>query len=263
MTYKRVLAAIAMVAVAASPALAQGNSGGNGGGNGSMSGSHYNLNIIGVEKGKSATLAGSNRHTIFVWLGKNGTVSSKIYLVPGEEFKVCDGNATDGVAYDCDGNVLPNLEGAVFQLPCNTNLEAGEDPDGEPSTLLPCEEEDPQLAYEVFARGLGGPGSATMTTCATETVDTDGDGVLETICSTENVVLVRNPSTLGGRTKFTNVTQQLTSLNVCFDTNTDPLIEDIDCFRYALFRDEFQDWFWDYANSGLRLAQIRFYPIED
>ena len=98
MTYKRVLAAIAMVAVAASPALAQGNSGGNGGGNGSMSGSHYNLNIIGVEKGKSATLAGSNRHTIFVWLGKNGTVSSKIYLVPGEEFKVCDGNATDGVA---------------------------------------------------------------------------------------------------------------------------------------------------------------------
>ena len=257
MKYRNLLAAVALVAIAG-PAFAQGK----GGGNGAPSGAHYNLNIVGVEKGKTAALAGTNRHVIFVWLGKGSTVSSKIYLVPGEEFKVCDGNATDNVAYGCDGSVLTSLEGAVFQLPCNTNLVPGTDPDGEPSTLLPCEEEDPQLRYEVWARGLGGPGSATMTTCATETKDTDGDGVLETLCSTENVLFVRDPSTLGGKTKFTNVTQQLTSLVVCFDTNVDPTIEDIDCFRYALFRNEFEDWYWDYANSGLRLAQLRFYPLE-
>jgi hypothetical protein len=228
-------------------------------GNGAPSGRHYNLNIIGVDKGKTSDLAGSNRHTIFVWLGKNGTVSSKIYLTPGEDFRVCDGNATDGVAYGCDGVPLSRLSGAVFQLPCNTNLQAGTDPDGEPSTLLACEAEDPQLAYEVYARALGGPGgSAKMTTCATETVDVDNDGTLDVECSTENVVFVRNP----GKSTFTNVTQQLTSLVVCYDTNPDPTVEDIDCFRYALFRDEFEDWYWDYANSGLRLAQIRFYPIE-
>ena len=35
----------------------------------------------------------------------------------------------------------------------------------------------------------------------------------------------------------------------------------MDCFRYALFRDEFEDWHWQYDNRGLRLAQLRFYPI--
>ena len=40
---------------------------------------------------------------------------------------------------------------------------------------------------------------------------------------------------------------------------SDPTIEDIDCFRYALFRDEFTDWLWAYENTGLRLAQLRFY----
>jgi hypothetical protein len=59
------------------------------------SGPHYNLNIIGVEKGKRAPLTGSERHTIFVALNSRGDVSSKIYLVPGDDFRVCDGNAFD------------------------------------------------------------------------------------------------------------------------------------------------------------------------
>jgi hypothetical protein len=33
--------------------------------------------------------------------------------------------------------------------------------------------------------------------------------------------------------------------------------------RVALFHDPFADWFWQYDNRGLRLAQIRFYLITD
>jgi hypothetical protein len=246
---RKIMFAALALAVSA-PAFAQT-------GNGAPSGGHYNLNIIGVENPKNSTLTGSNRHTIFVALGRNGSVTSRIYLTPGDDFRVCDGNAFDA-AIACDGTVIAN-QGAVFELPCNTNLTAGADPDGEPSTLLPCDVDDPQLAYEVWLRELGQPGGGmTMQTCATEVGDQDGDGVSgELLCSTENVVTLRDP----GKEVFKNVTQQLTSLNVCFDTNADPTITDIDCFRYALFRDEFEDWHWQYDNRGLRLAQIRFYPL--
>jgi hypothetical protein len=213
-------------------------------GNGAPSGAHYSLNIIGVENPKTATLTGSDRHTIFVALGKpDDGVTSRIYLTPGEDFQVCDGNAFD-TAYDCNGLPIGRTDGAVFQLPCNTNLTA--DPG---QTLFPCEAEDPQLAYEVWIRALGAPGgSAVITTCAFD-AETD-----EKICSSENVVLVRHR----GQSKFTNVTQQLTSL---VGSVSDPNSDGVICGRFALFRDEFVDWFWQYANKGLRLAQIRFYPL--
>ena len=35
-------------------------------GNGAPKGSHYNLNIIGVKKGKTADMSGNNGHRIFV-----------------------------------------------------------------------------------------------------------------------------------------------------------------------------------------------------
>ena len=75
-----------------------------GGGNGAPSGPHFNLNIIGVERGKSSPMTGSDRHTIFLALGKEDSVTSKIYLTPGE-FHVCDGNAFDS-AFDCNGNQI-------------------------------------------------------------------------------------------------------------------------------------------------------------
>jgi hypothetical protein len=226
-------------------------------GNGAPSGRHYSLNIIGVDKAKTAPLTGSERHTIFVALNSRGGVSSKIYLVPGDDFRVCDGNAFDP-AFDCTGDQI-QATGAVFMLPCNTNLVPGTDPDGETSTLIPCDDTvlEPTLKYEVWARALGKPGGdAIITTCATETVDIDNDGTLDVECSTENVLLVRNP----GKSTFSNVTQELTSLVVCFDV--DPTAaEDIDCFRFALFTGGLEDWFWNFDNNGLRLAQIRFYPI--
>ncbi len=144
-----------LVCLGAGPAFAQT-------GNGAPSGPHYNLNIIGVSKGKTADMTGSERHTIFVALGdKNNQVTSKIYLMPAEDFRVCDGNAFDP-AFDCAGNQIAAL-GAVFELPCNTNLTLGG-----ADVLVPCDEADPKLAYTVWARALGRPGgSATMTTCAT------------------------------------------------------------------------------------------------
>jgi hypothetical protein len=209
-------------------------------GNGAPNGPHYNLNIIGVENPKTAELTGSNRHTIFVGLGRNGQVTSRIYLTRGE-FEVCDGNAFDA-AFDCEGNQIQS-QGAVFQLPCNTNLE---DPDGAgPGELIPCDAGD-NAAYEVYARALGQPGgSSTTTTCATDP-DTQ-----EVVCSSENMLLVRTK----GRQRFENVTNELTSLVTDIDG-------DGDLDRVALFQGGLEDWFWQYDNRGLRLAQIRFYLLD-
>jgi hypothetical protein len=62
-------------------------------GNGAPSGAHYNLNIIGVDKSKGASLTDSNRRTIFVPLVGN----CRINLAVGD-FNVGDGNCTDGPA---------------------------------------------------------------------------------------------------------------------------------------------------------------------
>jgi hypothetical protein len=93
-------------------------------------GPHYNLNIIGVPKSKTASMTGNSGHRIFVELGRKGeSVRSRISLLQSTEgvFRVLDANGTDG--------------GAIFQLP-------------EPGT------------YTVWARPGGKPGgSARMTTC--------------------------------------------------------------------------------------------------
>lgn len=104
-------------------------------GNGAPSGAHYNLNIIGVPKDKTADMTGNSGHRIFVKLeGK-----TKIMLGEGD-FAVLDANGTDG-------------DGAKFQLP-------NPDPDGDGTT-----------AYSVWARELGKPGgSAKMVTCAIDPV---------------------------------------------------------------------------------------------
>ena len=91
-------------------------------GNGAPSGPHYNLNIIGVEKGKNPTMTGTKGHTIFVGLNKDGSkVNSRIYLTEGD-FEVCDRNGFDP-AYSCeldengDPIMIGRQDGAVFQLP--------------------------------------------------------------------------------------------------------------------------------------------------
>ena len=104
---KRCSLLLLVLVLSALPLLAQT-------GNGAPSGAHYNLNIIGVDKNKTADMTNSDRHTIFVALKNSGDTYSNIYLTQGD-FQVCDGNAFDA-AYDCSGNKIQN-QGAVFQLP--------------------------------------------------------------------------------------------------------------------------------------------------
>lgn len=139
-------------------------------GNGAPSGAHYNLNIIGVSKDKTADMTGNNGHRIFVDLGtKDGAaVRTKIMLSEGD-FAVLDANGTDGTA--------------SFQLP-------NPDPDNDGVT-----------EYSVFARALGTPGGkATVTTCAID----QADGTTE-ICSTLNYLAVREK----GKSSFQNVSKEL------------------------------------------------------
>lgn len=117
---------------------------------------------------------------------------------------------------------------AQFQLPAA-------DPDGDGVTN-----------YEVFARALGKPGGAsTLTTCATD--PTTG----EELCSAEALSLTRSK----GRQRFENVSDEL--LFVSVDLDGDGVTEEVSLFDEAL-----EDFFWQVDNNGLRLAQLRFYPVQ-
>jgi hypothetical protein len=235
-----VLAAALFAVVTAVPAMAQ-----NGNGNGAPSGTHYSLNILGKTQCAGSDLTGSNRHTIQVLLNyddgsQNGQLftdldrRNKIFLSEGP-FKVLDGNA-------CDSN------GAQFQLPSNPYTCPVDDPD--------CLNTDPTFQnYLVYVRALGKPGgSATMTTCGVGAGEDDilGNSDDEIICSEENVLLVRSK----GQSKFTNKTKELTTIRADIDG-------DGDTERVGIFADDLYSYFWDYDNQGLRLAQLRFYPVAD
>jgi hypothetical protein len=192
-----------------------------GGGNGAPSGAHYNLNIIGVPKDKTAAMDENNGHRIFVKLeGK-----SKIMLGEGDEFRVIDANGTDH-------------DGATFQLPC------------------PDIENDGVTEYSVWARALGKPGEgedvkAIMSTCAYDDPEEEGMEP-ELVCTMYSLTMVRTK----GRSKFKDVSKELLYIYADLvedDFNTPE--------RYPLFDDALEGYFWDYDNHGLKLAQFRFYEM--
>lgn len=74
----------------------------------------------------------------------------------------------------------------------------------------------------------------------------------EFVCSMETVQVWRR----GKKFSFERVTKELTT--VLADVDEDGNLE-----RVGLFEDSFFGFFWDYDNYGLRLAQLRFYPITD
>ena len=99
-------------------------------------------------------------------------------------------------------------------------------------------------AYSVYARALGKPNrSAEMTSCFQDSTGT--------WCSTESVMLIRN----AGKSTFENVTKEL--LTICVDSDLDTKCD----ARVGLFDDAGAAYWWDYDNYGLKLAQLRFYPI--
>jgi hypothetical protein len=192
-------------------------------GNGAPSGPHYNLNIIGVPKGKTADMTGNNGHRIFVPLEG----STKIYLSEGD-FAVLDANGTDGPA--------------AFQLPLPAECYATVDPDtGDVVTPDVC-----TVRYTVWIRGLGKPGGkADMYTCAEDPDLPDGY-----ICSDPEwwVEVTRSH----GKSTFTNVSRELLFLSA--DVDADGKVEHV-----QLFDPLFDTYYWQYDNSGLKLAQLRFY----
>jgi hypothetical protein len=207
-----VLGGILLAACGAAPDDAVGDStdlakgGPTGGGNGAPSGAHYNLNIIGVDQGKTMSSGGGN----VIFVPREG--STKILLSEGP-FDVLDKNGTDG--------------SAAFQLP-------NPDPTNSGTTT-----------YSVYARALGKPGgSSKTTTCATDPATN------ETYCSVYTSVLVRT----SGKQSFANVSREL--LYIYADIDGDGTVE-----RINLFSDQLTDYFWQYDNAGLRLAQLRFYEV--
>jgi hypothetical protein len=219
-----VLTAVLVATGFAAPALAGGIN---------LNGPHYNLNIIGVENPKTAPMTGSDRHTIFVGLGKKSSVASNIYLAPGP-FDVCDGNAFDA-AHSCTGDVIAN-QGAVFQLPCNSAV----------PTASGCPGGTFSADYQIWGRALGKPGgSVSIKTCGT-----DDTGTL--VCSTGSALFTRGK----GKSGFFDVTASLTTVNACFD-----VAGVVTCETISLFDPDLQDFFWQYSNNGLRLLQLRFYPL--
>jgi len=180
-------------------------------------GAHYNLNIIGVPKNKTADMTGNMGHRIFVKLqGK-----TKINLGPGDDFQVTDANGTD-------------QDGATFILP-----------------------DDVSTTYSVWARALGKPGGqVTITTCADLY---DNDVFYQEICSSEPITLKRNKKEAP---KFTDISRNLLFIIVAEDVYADDGITVLlPADTYNLFDDALQDYFWDYDNDGLKLLQLRFYPI--
>jgi hypothetical protein len=106
-------------------------------GNGSPAGHEFQLNLIGVAKGKKTDTSNNGRR---IFIPIDGT--TKILLQEGD-FAVIDSNATDG--------------SGTFQLP-------SPDPDGDGVT-----------EYSVFARALGKPGgNLKITTCG---IDADGNEI--------------------------------------------------------------------------------------
>jgi hypothetical protein len=200
----------------------------NGNGNGAPSGAHFNLNIVGMSKNKTADMTGSGGHVIFaklwgktkIWLCESGVDAGCDHLDPDNGFAVIDKNGTDS-------------DGAMFALP-------NPDPDGDGITR-----------YSVFARALGQPGNgANVTTCATGPGE---DGILgneddEEICSVMILELQRDR----GKSKFENVSAEL--LYIYADIDGDGTLQ-----RVGLFDDSLLGYFWDYENQGLKLAQLRFY----
>ena len=214
-------------------------------GNGAPSGAHYNLNIIGVSKDKTATMTTGDGHRIFVQLNGgedavslNGKLANqlnkvnKIMLQPapaGESFQVLDANATDS-------------NGALFQLPA-----------------------DVSATWTVWARALGKPGGKSNTTTCATTAGVDGvfgTADDEIVCSLSTLSMERTK----GKQTFVNVSAELLFITITVDPTANTALAT--CLgvttttdvTLSLFNGCLQNYFWNYDNQGLKLLQLRFYP---
>jgi hypothetical protein len=96
-------------------------------------------------------------------------------------------------------------------------------------------------AYSVYVAARGKPlGSASARSCFTDTTGT--------FCSAE---ILNNLSRVYGQNKFQNVTKDLLYVYACISGTVQ---------RVPLFSDQTASYYWQYDNSGLKNAGLRFYP---
>jgi hypothetical protein len=216
-------------------------------GNGAPSGTHFNLNIIGMPKNKSASMDNSEGRRIFtqLWGGDDAATLNdqlvkdisrlnKIFLQPAiakHTFKVVDANATDA-------------NGALFQLPPNVSS-----------------------TWNVYARALGKPGGkSSTTTCAAVP---GADGILgtkddEVLCSLRTLTMMSTT----GQSTFKDVSGELLFIQMVVDPAIDPALAS--CLKVTerrtmtlpIFHGCLAGYFWNYDNNGLKLLQLRFYPAQ-
>ncbi len=233
----------------------------------------YQMQIIGVPKGKSAPMDDNNGHRIFVLLNGGGEVTNpggvnnqlktsnvnKIYLCNStnsenvgtyvndarcqafrssspDGFGVIDANATDS-------------NGAMFGIP---------DPCTGQSSLDGC-----TPRYAIWARALAGKGSATITTCADET-GTGFDLSDDIWCGSNGITLSKM-----NNFKATEVSDNLLYMTLTVDATNQGLLNCINgtvgqtysswTGNVYLFDRCFENYFWNYDNHGLKNLQLRFY----
>ncbi len=134
----------------------------------------------------------------------------------------CQIKLTQGDFSVIDGNCFDG-DAATFSLPS------------------PDLDNDGVTTYSVFARALGIPGgSSKTTTCATD----PSDGSL--VCSVLTLELKRDT----GKSTFQNVSKYLLYVYATIGGVQQ---------RIPLFSSQLQNYFWQYDNQGLKLAQLRFY----
>lgn len=194
-------------------------------GNGAPTGQHYSLNIIGVNEKANMPANLDAGHVIFVKLWGNDT-----------KINLCNSDNAAGSCYGVGFQVLDKngTDGtAAFALP-------NPDPTNDGTTQ-----------YSVFVRALGNPnGEANMQTCATDpTVELTDPNPLE--CSVNILSLDASDRPA----KFQNVSKYLLYIYADIDGDLNGDLE-----RVPLFDTRLTDYYWDYDNRGLRLAQLRFYP---
>ena len=210
-------------------------------------GTHFNLNIIGVPKGKKVDMTDSQRHTIFVPLNTEGYVDGKVTIsyvrntANPDKFEVLDGNATDA-------------NGAIIAVPYEfcQDLDAG------------CQD---LLSYNVYAVALGKPGA-------------DG-AIVEAHCTYDTNVV---PGSGPGPGDTCEDTLLMGSFPLKRETGSPKPVPITDIFRATGCLDlgglagvcdkgdlafnniwifnipNLTSYFWDYTNDGLKLMQVRFYP---
>jgi hypothetical protein len=191
-------------------------------GNGSPSGAHYNLNILGKRDCTPADLNANNGHTIQVLLSGGQSAAD----INGTLALTLDKRNKIFLVPGDDFQVLDGsgCDGASFMLPTNS-------------------------CYSVYARALGTPGGyANVTTCAIDNNGTPNDPSDDVVVCSMNTL---NPNRTKGSQKFQDVTKQLTTITFVLNGVTTT----VNLFDTALY-----NYFWNYDNHGLRLAQLRFYP---